>query len=621
LQNISKKITKRTILSLTAQIFDPLGLVGPIIMKAKIIIQKLWSLQLGWDLHTLWNKFTYQLNLLHQLTIPRKVITFFPHELIEFHGFSDASQQGYGAAVYVRVKSTENTYETHLLCAKSRVAPLKTITLPRLKLCGALLLARLFEKVKQSVNLHNARKIFWTDSSIVLAWIKTPPHLLKTFVANRVTEITSLTAASKWRHISGKVNPADILSRGAFPEEIVNNHLWFSGPEFLKLDECMWPKSDRINNIVQNGPETRVAMLTTTRKILPEMPVLTKYSDLNKLQRVMAWVLRFIHNANPKTGNLPAHRVQPGRPFQTCGVDYAGPVLIRESRGRGKRALLKSYIAIFVCFTTKAIHIELVTELTTAEFLAALRRFVARRGLPQNIYSDNATNFVGANNELIELKNFFEHKQFKNQVMNQLVNMSIKWHFIPPRSPHMGGLWEINVKSVKQHLKKNLGETKLTYSEMYTVLVQIEACLSSRPLIPISNDPNDLEPLTPGHFLVGESLTSIPEYDVSDVPMNRLSRWQLVEQLRSHFWKRWHREYLTQLQQRSKPKGTKNTPMEIGTMVLMMEDNAPSLSWNLGRVIELHPGDDGVTRVVTVRTNQGDFKRTARRLCVLPLEK
>jgi hypothetical protein len=590
-------------------------------MKAKIIIQKLWSLKLGWDLHTLWNKFTYQLNLLHQLTIPRKVITFFPHELIEFHGFSDASQQGYGAAVYVRVKSTENTYETHLLCAKSRVAPLKTITLPRLKLCGALLLARLFEKVKQSVNLHNARKIFWTDSSIVLAWIKTPPHLLKTFVANRVTEITSLTAASKWRHISGKVNPADILSRGAFPEEIVNNHLWFSGPEFLKLDECMWPKSDRINNIVQNGPETRVAMLTTTRKILPEMPVLTKYSDLNKLQRVMAWVLRFIHNANPKTGNLPAHRVQPGRPFQTCGVDYAGPVLIRESRGRGKRALLKSYIAIFVCFTTKAIHIELVTELTTAEFLAALRRFVARRGLPQNIYSDNATNFVGANNELIELKNFFEHKQFKNQVMNQLVNMSIKWHFIPPRSPHMGGLWEINVKSVKQHLKKNLGETKLTYSEMYTVLVQIEACLSSRPLIPISNDPNDLEPLTPGHFLVGESLTSIPEYDVSDVPMNRLSRWQLVEQLRSHFWKRWHREYLTQLQQRSKPKGTKNTPMEIGTMVLMMEDNAPSLSWNLGRVIELHPGDDGVTRVVTVRTNQGDFKRTARRLCVLPLEK
>jgi hypothetical protein len=176
------------------------------------------------------------------------------------------------------------------------------ITLPRLELCGALLLARLFEKVKQSVNLHNAREIFWTDSSIVLAWIKTPPHLLKTFVANRVTEITSLTAVSKWRHISGKVNPVDILSRGAFPEEIVNNDLWFSGPEFLKLDECMWPKSD-LNNIVQNVPETRVAMLTTTRKNQPEMPVLTKYSDFNKLQRVMAWVLRFIHNANPKNKN------------------------------------------------------------------------------------------------------------------------------------------------------------------------------------------------------------------------------------------------------------------------------------------------------------------------------
>jgi hypothetical protein len=134
--------------------------------------------------------------------------------------------------VYVRVKSSENTYETHLLCVKSRVVPLKTIILLRLELCGALLLARPFEKVKQSVNLHKAREIFWTDSSIVLAWIKTPLHLLKTFDASRVTEITSLTASSKWRRNSGKVNPIDILSRGAFPEEIVNNHLWFLNQNF-----------------------------------------------------------------------------------------------------------------------------------------------------------------------------------------------------------------------------------------------------------------------------------------------------------------------------------------------------------------------------------------------------
>lgn len=163
-------------------------------------------------------------------------------------------------------------------------------------------------------------------------------------------------------------------------------------------------------------------------------------------------------------GNLPELRVKPGRAFLSCGVDYAGPLLVKESRGRSKR-LIKSYIAIFVCFVTKAVHIELVNDLSTNEFMAVLRRFVGRRGLPKDIYSDNGTNFVGAKNELAELYAFVKNKNIQNDLQNIAAKEGIKWYFIPPRSPHMGGLWEINVKPVKGHLKRILGNSNFSGDE------------------------------------------------------------------------------------------------------------------------------------------------------------
>jgi hypothetical protein len=252
-----------------------------------------------------------------------------------------------------------------------------------------------------------------------------------------------------------------------------------------------------------------------------------------------------------KMGNLPNHRVQPARPFATTGVDYAGPFYIREIRGRGKK-LNKAYIALFICFVTKAIHIELVTDLTTQEFLGALRRFISRRGHPHNLYSANGTNFVGANNELKELRNFLKKQETQNKIYTELTNIGINWHFIPAKSPHMGGLWEANVKSIKSHLKKVLGNSQFTQNELYTLLVRIEACLNSRPLTPLTSDPNDLEVMTPFHFLIRETHTTFPEQDWSEAPTNRLSRWQLIEKIRPHFWKRWNREYLTSLQNRQK---------------------------------------------------------------------
>lgn len=236
-------------------------------------------------------------------------------------------------------------------------------------------------------------------------------------------------------------------------------------------------------------------------------------------------------------GNLPASRITVARPFTTCGVDYAGPLTIRECKRRNARHT-KAYICIFVCFATKAIHIELVSDLTSDSFLAALKRFVSRRGKPSSIFSDNGTNFVGASRQMSEIYDFLRKEELKNSIHEFTRDSKISWSFIPPNAPHFGGIWEAGVKSIKTHLYKIVGTVALTFEELQTVLCEIEAILNSRPLIPLSTDPNDLNYISPGHFLVGDALNSLPCHDLTDVNTNRLTRWQLIEQLRQHFWKR-----------------------------------------------------------------------------------
>lgn len=315
-------------------------------------------------------------------------------------------------------------------------------------------------------------------------------------------------------------------------------------------------------------------------------------------------------------GNLPATRLSAVRPFLNSGVDYAGPISIKLSHGR-KPKLSKAYIALFICFATKAIHIELVGDLTTESFLGALKRFISRRGHVLNLYSDNGTNFVGASRELGK---FIQTKTFRDTVSDSLSNQKITWHFIPPRSPHFGGLWESGIKSVKSHIKKVLGLSILTYEEMYTFLTRVEACLNSRPLTPLSDDPNDLSVLTPGHFLIGAPLTGMEEPSYMDVTLNRLSRWQVIDKLHQGFWRRWSREYLPTLQQRIKWKTQSSDICIPGILVLVQEDNLPSQSWKVGRVVETHKGADGIVRVATVRVGNGCIKRSINRLCILPTD-
>ena len=255
----------------------------------------------------------------------------------------------------------------------------------------------------------------------------------------------------------------------------------------------------------------------------------------------------------------------------------------------------------------------MVGDLTSESFFNALKRLISRRGNISYVISDNATNFTGTRSELAKLLG-------SKDLQNKIEREKITWKFIPPRAPNFAGLWEAGIKSVKGHIKRVIGDNHLTYEEMYTLLVGVEAVLNSRPLTPLSSDANDLSALTPGHFLIGHPLTAIIDLDHTGLPSNRLSRWQLVEAFKQHIWRRWSTEYLTNLHNRSKWKKPSTKAPQIGTMVLVKEDNLPPLQWRLGRIVEVHPGSDGLVRVVTVKCRNGLFKRAISKICALPYE-
>lgn len=267
---------------------------------------------------------------------------------------------------------------------------------------------------------------------------------------------------------------------------------------------------------------------------------------------------------------------------------------------------------------TKAVHIEIVSNLTTENFLMALKRFTARRGLPSAIYSDNATTFVGANKRLEALHKLFQSLAFQKAVIDFCTNSRIKWHFIAPRSPHVGGIWEAGIKMLKRHLIKELGDTMLSYEQLLTVTTHVEAILNSRPLIRPTDDVSEFNYLTPGHFLIGRALKALPEPNYFE-PKSLRSHWDSTQHALCTIWKRWSKEYLQSLQQRSK-WNTASPNIALRTPVLIMDDNLPPLEWRMGIISQLFPARDGRVRTVEVKTQSGVFIRHINRLCPLPLE-
>lgn len=275
------------------------------------------------------------------------------------------------------------------------------------------------------------------------------------------------------------------------------------------------------------------------------------------------------HAAN---GRSPCRASVSARSFSHCGLDYAGPVKIRASAGRGIM-LRKAYIALFICLATRAVHLELVGDYSTAAFLGAFARFCSRRRLPQSVYSDNGTTFVGADKELTAA---YQAALRDSNFQNKTASDNISWHFIPPSAPHFGGLWEAGVRCVKHHLRQVLDDHALTFEEFTTLLCQVEACLNSRPLAPLSDPFDEYEALTPSHFLIGSVLITPPEPSVLQIQENRLTRWQLVRHVTERFWKLWTSAYVNTLQQRQKWRKVESN-LRLGSLVLLRNPTLPPL--------------------------------------------
>lgn len=759
-----KSLSKRLILSEIARIFDPLGFISPVVIKAKIMLQSTWEAKLDWDdpvpesLRKSFEEFYIDLPNLKNLEIRRRYSLIENPTHRQLIGFCDASDKAYCAVIYLRSNSC-SAIDSYLVCSKTRIAPKGEfkITIPKLELQGALLLAVLMKRVARELNIDSCNWFALCDSSVVLHWLKGDISRWSVFVQNRVRKIQAIVPNDCWYYVNTKQNAADCATRGLNASAFLKQTSWFIGPEFIRNQNLDLDDRFPLLNVA-DIPECRktcniVSVNSNASNIIIEL--LNKYSSFVKLINVVAYICRFVKSCKSKCnhhvrsniennfvldvsdkeyatnlvicnvqlyyyskeiallktnkplsknstlyslnafidrngivrvysrlnnsslsfsscnpiiipaksrfielfvsyvhisyyhctrsfirnfvlskyhvvgglvnvikkvvhsctvcirykgltasqlmGQLPKARVTVSRPFNHVGIDFAGPFSCKCVAHRSVR-FYKIYIAFYVCFVTRAVHLEIVSSLSTEAFLASLQRFVARRGIPSNIYSDNATNFVGANN-LLNLASSSDLKKYAYE-------KSIKWHFIPPRAPHHGGLWEAAVKSAKHHLIRVTNGQVLNFEEYATVFSTIESILNSRPLCYRQTSNSVPELLTPGHFLVGSCLLTIdaPEA-ISSKTVSLSRRYELMQSQINSFWKSWSADYLNELKLRAKWQKLE-TNLKPQDVVLIKEPNLKPSQWMMGVIETTFSDNQGVVRTATVRTNHSS-KRLA----------
>jgi len=298
----------------------------------------------------------------------------------------------------------------------------------------------------------------------------------------------------------------------------------------------------------------------------------------------------------PMSPPLPESRIKECPPFTFTGIDFAGPLYVSEGK---KKPSYKVWICLYTCCVTRAVHLDIVPNMTPEAFIRSLRRFAARRGLPSKIISDNGTTFQAASKMLISLMN-------DPSVRRHLAEERIEWSFNLPRAPWWGGVFERLIKSTKRCLKKTMGRASLTYEELLTTVIEVEAILNSRPLSYVTVDDID-EPLTPSHLLHGRRLLNLPDANMkanlnfdTDVSTSDLSkRMKHLSCLMNHFWLRWRNEYLLELREshrHSAKKRGKADTVKIGDVVIVHDDDKPRRLWRLGRVVKLIAGSDNRVR-------------------------
>lgn len=300
--------TKRSILSLVAKIFDPLGWIAPVTIKAKVFLQQLWQAKVDWDeaiadkLLAQWETIQASLATISGLHVDRWVKYGSDTANCELHGFCDASTTAFAAAVYIRVTSLAGETTSRLLVAKSKVAPIKSLSIPRLEL-SAVLLARLLEFVRSSLQLTAIPCFCWTDARVVLAWVTQHPLKWKTFVSNRVSEIQSRIPFAAWRHVPTEDNPADCASRGILGCHLASHHLWWQGPSWLRLPKNEWP-AQRKPSFHDSTLEQNSRINTHIAKPIERWDLMVHYSSWPKLIRVTAYILRFINRTRRIVANV-----------------------------------------------------------------------------------------------------------------------------------------------------------------------------------------------------------------------------------------------------------------------------------------------------------------------------
>ncbi|GFT71317.1 integrase catalytic domain-containing protein [Trichonephila clavipes] len=308
-------ITKIIVLQSAGKIYDPVGFLSPYTIRLKCLLQELWLRKLSWDyelrpdIHAVWSQWWLELTFLSELKIPRKILdSSGDSSEVRIHTFSDASQKAYGAAASLRVKHKDRV-SVDLVSSKSRVAPLKRLSLPRLELMGALLAARLAKEVKKILDQKcSTRAFFWTDSQVTLHWIKGPSHRWKPFVANRVREIQSLTDPNSWFHCSGKDNPADLLTRGISEDALTTNSKWWNGSSFLRqidfqtkgLDEANLERVYLTEMRKNSNPKEDISLTLTVTKSNFLENIIDISNNYVKLIRVVSFLYRFIHNCRTR---------------------------------------------------------------------------------------------------------------------------------------------------------------------------------------------------------------------------------------------------------------------------------------------------------------------------------
>ena len=789
--------TRRGILSVVGSIYDPLGFLTPFALPAKMIMQELCRRKLGWDeaipgvFSQQWTDWLADLKQMAEFKVDRciKPKNFGQITHSQLHHFSDASESGYGTVSYLRLENGNGEVHVSFMMGKSRVAPLKQMTIPRMELAAAVLAVRVDKMLRKELQLPLDKSMFWTDSTTVLKYISNENKRFQTFVANRISLIRDATDVTQWKYVGTKENPADAASRGLTADRFLSCKKWIRGPDFLYKENDKWPnlpfestvsaidpevKPDITVNVIVKDElnptnylihyfsswmrlKTAVAWLLKVKNTLSQLtkrrkeiqaavssiekdPVRLKEkvekemqafkttlcgqcltpadliqaehavisfsqmqkfpeeisvlqtdknvkrnSHLYKLDPVLdggllrvggrlsrlampeeikhpiilskdlhisTLLLRHIHKllghggrnfmlshlrkkywiikansaarkiitdctvckrqrgrvGEQKMADLPLERIQPDKPpFTDVGVDYFGPIEIKRGR-----SVVKRYGVIFTCMASRAVHLEVAHTLDTDSCIHALRRFICRRGQVTSLRSDNGTNLVGAERELKEaLKGLNQDK-----IQNAMLQQGIKWNFNPPAGSHHGGVWERLIRMVRNVLRSVLKQQMLDEEGLQTLMCEVEAILNDRPLTKSSDDPMDLEALTPNHLLLLKTQPILPPglFAKDDLYIKR--RWKQAQYMADLFWKRWIKEYLPLIQERQRWSAKKRS-FAPGDIVVVVDPTAPRGSWLMGRILDIMPDARGLVRSVRLKTKSNILERPITKICLL----